>query len=232
MMSYVGRSWSVLRDFLQPVSFWIIVAAVATSPIWYTSLLNWPGPSTFYFDQNVASARHDEGLGYILPGDQLLMHASTVRHKFNGRCELAVWRVRENIGGKYDGNIHLMQFVWQAFVGENFFRKTSWPIAPARVIVDKTNVVQDQKTGEFTGADGTWFDDPSVQQQTVDVFVVGRYYCNFMDYIFPRFLEDNDGVTDPAFFGRDRALQNFSIPGWDIHSGLEGGHSRVILKRN
>jgi hypothetical protein len=214
-MAILQRLLPLIRRIIQPLSFWILVLLLATSPVWLTALEDQTGPSTSYFDQVVASAHKGrDGKEYIYPGDQILIRADIIRHSFNGTCHLGVWRVRENIGGPDDGAIHLMQHVDQEFIGDGLFRHTSWPIAPAQIVVDKS-----------------WFDDPATTRQTLDMFVVGRYYCNFLDYLMPRFLHSADGDLSPAFLDRNRHTVGFTIPGWDPHSGFEGGHSRVILKR-
>jgi hypothetical protein len=172
------------------------------------------GPSTSYFNQQITSALHAPDGDHLFLGDPVIIAAGTIRHKRNANCDLAVWRVRENIGGKYDGSIHLMQQITQAFVGEGYYRRTTWPIAPAKVTVD----------------DG-WFDDADAKSQLMDIYVVGRYYCNVWDYLMPRFLHDNSGPPDRAFLARRRALINFDIPGWNPRSGFQGPRSQVLVER-
>ena len=188
--------------------FWVVLLEVVLAPVEYLATLNAYGSSTDYFNQYVASAEHGpNGQDFVTVGDDFLVRAEIIRHRVNGTCQLSVNRVRENVGGRLPGAIHLIQHVDQNFVGDGAFRYTSWPIPPAKIVV---------------GDD--WI-EPGAAQQVIDVFVVGRYYCNVLDRVFPRFLRGDDG-GDPG-----RHQVGFDIPGWDSQDHEEGNHSRVTVKR-
>jgi hypothetical protein len=151
------------------------------SPLVYLVALSWPD-STDYFLQEVDSAKvGPDGRKYIYVGDNLHVSAYNYRHLVNGTCVIDVWRGRENVGGKFDGLRTAFQFVQQAFVGDGVIRRTSWPIAPNVIPVTEE-----------------WFDDPTVDEQEMDIFTWGTYNCNALDSIrvalgFPRVHHDGQG---------------------------------------
>jgi hypothetical protein len=207
-----------LRIMLQQMRRQIyVIVSIASSLLacylLFLLVLNAYGPSTNYFNQSVASAiRGPDGRDYIRVGDNFLVKSEVIRHRLNGLCVLDVWRVRENVDGAHAGDIHLLQFIKQSFVGDDEFRHTSWPIPPAKIVV---------------GED--WFDGPDVQEQTLDVFVVGRYNCNVLDRWIPRWLRSSDGLVDTP--NRGRHLVGFSIPNWHEWLHFESEHTRVVLTR-
>ena len=187
---------------------YLVLLMLIASPVEYFAILNCLGPSTDYFDESVASARHIDGESYIQVGDDLVVKAEVIRHRINGTCRLAVWRVRQNVGGKFDGRISLLQYIEQNFVGDGQFRHTSWPIPPTRIVVTEN-----------------WFDDPNVAEQTIDIFVIARYYCNFLDDLYPRWIDGIKKKTQtPA-----SALHGFAIPYWNGRD--ETAHAKIIMKR-
>lgn len=163
------------------VCVWIVVLLIVCSPLIYYAILSWPD-STDYFLQEVASAkRGPDGRDYIYVGDPILIKAYNWRHKINGTCFLDVSRVRENVGGKFDGKKTTFQFVNQYFVGDGLIRQTSWPIPPVVIKVDDS-----------------WFDDPDAEEQEMDIWTEGPYNCNPLDAIrkklgIPRMMSDGQG---------------------------------------
>lgn len=189
----------------------IVLLAILGSPLWYFFIVNAMGASTDYFDQSITTAKQDhDGQSVLHVGDPFRVHAGVIRHLVNGSCQLAVWRVRENVGGKFDGRINLLQYIDQTFVGDGVFRHTSWPLPPIAITVTDN-----------------WFDDPDAKEQTMDVFVIARYYCNMVDDVFPRWLRSPDVDHAPL----DRHISGFEIPRWNPNSFLESAHTRFVIKR-
>lgn len=154
------------RERVSRISFYIVLAAVLLSPFEYWAVISIPD-STDYFLQTVDSAsKGGDGRGYIYVGDSLHVSAYNWRHKLNGSCTIRVYRNRENVGGKFDGQRTVMQDLYQQFVGDGVIRRTSWPLAP-----EKISITED------------WFDDPEATEQEMDIFTTGWYQCNPLDQI-------------------------------------------------
>ncbi len=172
---------SFLRKHIYPVCFWVVVAMIVLSPLEYDAIVSWPD-STDYFLQTVDSAVHGpDGRNYIYVGDNLHVKAYNFRHHVNGTCLLHVNRIRQNVGGKYDGKMHRFQQVDQYFVGDGIIRQTSWPIFPSVI-----SITED------------WFDEPSADEQEMDIYTAGTYDCNVLDRIrqwlgIPRVMHDGEG---------------------------------------
>lgn len=196
---------------------YILAAIFVLIPFEYFFALNYHGPSTNYFNQVVVSAMQgDDKRSYIYVGDAFRVAAEVVRHRVNGSCHLSVWRVRQNIGGIFNGRISLIQHVDQAFIGDGEFRHTSWPIPPDKITVTEA-----------------WFDDPAADEQVIDVFVIARYYCNFLDDVFPRWLGNPELVRYDQRITPTRSLApTLKIPYWNPKSHLESEHSEVVLKHS
>ena len=163
------------------VCFWIVVLQIIFSPLIYYAILN-VHDSTDYFLQEVSTAKKGpDGRDYIYVGDPILIKAYNWRHLVNGTCFLEVSRVRQNVGGKFDGKKTEFQFVGQAFVGDGIIRRTSWPIPPVEI-----KITED------------WFDDPEAEEQEMDIWTEGPYECNILDTIrkklgIPRMMSDGRG---------------------------------------
>ena len=163
------------------VSFWVFCVLLICLPITYWASLNGFGDSTDYFLQEVSSSvKGPDGRHYIYVGDDLRVTAYNYRHEVNGSCFIEVDRLRQNVGGKFAGRRHLMQRVEQRFVGDGKIRRTSWPIAPERITITED-----------------WFDDPEAEEQEMDIFTTGTFYCNPLDWFWlkigrPRVHHDQD----------------------------------------
>ena len=161
--------------------FWFVILLVLMSPIIYWAIISIPD-STDYFLQEVSSAKPGpNGDMYIFVGDDLRVRAYNYRHLVNGTCLIHVERVRENVGGKYAGRATVMQEVDQQFVGDGIVRRTTWPLAPERIHID-----------------ASWFDDPNVNEQAMDIYTRGTFECNPLDRLrmwlgFPRVHHDGEG---------------------------------------
>jgi len=209
--------WAYRRLRMAPFWAWFVIAGVILSPIIYDLILNAQGPSTYYFQQQVASAIVGaDGLYYIHVGDKFEVHANVIRHRSNGGdCRLRVWRVRQDVGGAFDGWISLIQppYVDQHFQGDDKFRQTSWPLPGA---IQYPIIV---------GND--WFIDPAAREQTIDVFVIARYDCNLLDKFVARWLQNSGEELEEI---GHRKLNGFEIPHWQPGDG-ESEHTRVVLVR-
>jgi len=159
--SWYKRWYARCASPIMKICFWIVLLQIILSPFIYWAILN-VHDSTDYFLQEVASAKKGaDGRDYIYVGDPILIKAYNWRHLVNGTCFLEVSRVRQNVGGKYDGKKTTFQFVGQAFVGDGKIRQTSWPIPPVVIKVDES-----------------WFDDPDAEEQEMDIWTEGPYECN------------------------------------------------------
>jgi hypothetical protein len=145
------------------------------SPAIYFGILNTLGPSTEYYEPSVIGAALGPNGHYIAYlGDRVAVTYTVVRHQINGSCFIQVWRYGEEVGGTAPGRRRLLDYADLFFRGENELRRPRWPLDGMVLDYD--------------------FDHepllaPGVDEQAFDLYVVARYYCNFMDYIFPRYLQ-------------------------------------------
>lgn len=173
------RAFISFRHWVEPYCFYLVLLTIAWSPVIYWAAVNSFGDSTDYFFQSVESAEPGpDGRNYIYVGDNIRITAINHRHRVNGSCLLEVDRVRENVGGKFDGQKHVFQHVQQQFPGDGEPRRTSWPIPPIYIRVDES-----------------WFDDPTAIEQEMDIYTAGTYECNPLDsfWLFigwPRMMHD------------------------------------------
>jgi hypothetical protein len=218
-MAVIYRASTWFYTKAKPICFWLVAAMLVLLPVEYLAIQNAYGPSTDYFNQHVSSAaRGADGRNYIYIGDEFNVSSNVIRHKTNGSCRLAVWRVREDIGGFHDGRISLIQYADEAFVGDGEWRQTSWPVVHKDA--DKIIVKPD------------WIDDPRSDEQSIDVFVIARYYCNILDGLWPRWLDSAASDFPSEGESKHRYLApGLVIPYWDEAGRLESEHTRVILKR-
>ena len=125
-----------------------------------------------------------DGRHYIYVGDDLHVSAYNWRHIKNGTCLIWVERNRENVGGRFAGKRTIIQELQQQFVGDGIIRRTSWPVAPARIPITEH-----------------WFDDTAVDEQEMDIFTSGYFECNPLDEIrlafgFPRMHHNAKGLPE------------------------------------
>ncbi|HMF51781.1 MAG TPA: hypothetical protein VK603_24200 [Candidatus Saccharimonadales bacterium] len=168
---------------------WIVAAEVVLSPAIYFGFLNALGPSTEYYEPSVIGAtKQPDGHYVAYLGDRIYVTYSVVRRKINGECFVHVRRYGEEVDGPAAGKRRLLNFVDLQFRGENELRRPRWPLEGL--------VLGDDFDGEPLLA-------PGVDERAFDLFVVARYYCNFMDYILPRYLQ---GGTKPDETERVRLI--------------------------
>ena len=172
-------------------SFWILVFLLILSPVFYTIALNVLGPSTEYHNPSLPTAEKGaDGRSYVYVGDELYVFISIVRHKINGNCRFEIARYAENIGGFEHGKKHPISYASLQFIGQNELRRARWPSPPDEYIigydVNEKNEPQIDKPLLPNGID----------EQEFDLYVVGRYYCNLFDYIFPRYIQGGENPNE------------------------------------
>lgn len=185
------------------VCFWLVVFFVLTSYVWWIAVLNWLGPSTRYFNPQTPTAvvRPEGRVVYL--GDEFWVNVHVVRNKRNGNCRFEITRYAEPIGGALEGRPPLpISHAVLEFVGADEMRQVRWPSPPDRYYlgyaVDKNNKPIDGTTKDAKGnlipaqpllPDG-------VDEQLYRFFVVGRYYCNFLDEWFPRYIQGGENPDE------------------------------------
>jgi hypothetical protein len=173
-----------IRHHILMTCMWIVIAMILLSPFEYWAIVSWPDSSDYFLQEVDSATKGADGRDYIYVGDDLHVSAYNWRHKLNGNCDISVDRVRQNVGGRFDGKRHIMQHVDQQLNGDGFIRSTSWPLAPVRIPVT-----------------ADWFDDENADEQEMDIFTSGFYKnCNLLDVIrthlgFPRV--HHDGQWNP-----------------------------------
>ena len=168
------------RIFLaaQLVCFWIVLAEILGSRLIYDAALNLVGPSTEYHDPMIEGPTVELGLDgryYAKIGSKVWVRYTIVRHKQNGSCTLNVWRYVEEIDGPQAGTVHLVDYTDLQFVGDDKPFRPRWP-----------------QDGFIIGAPdlaGFLTVPPGAQTQELSFFVKARYYCNLLDYVFPRYIQ-------------------------------------------
>ena len=163
----------------------IIVLYAISLPAIYFYVLNALGPSTEYYEPTIqGAALGADGKYYAALGDKIFVNYIIVRHKINGNCLLSVSRYAENIGGDDAGKLHLLDYVDLRFVGQNELRRPRWPMAGLVLgyDVDKDGKPETSKPLLPAGSDS----------QEFALYVKARYFCNFVDYIIPRYLQGGE----------------------------------------
>lgn len=162
--------------------FGIAVLGAAALPAAYLFLLNQLGPSTEYYEPTIHGARlGPDGKYYAALGDKIYVNYIIVRHQINGNCLLNVYRYGENVGGPKAGKLHLLDYADLQFVGRNELRRPRWPMAGLVLGygVDKNGAPQSDDP----------LIEPGASEQELALYVRARYFCNVVDYIFPRWLQ-------------------------------------------
>lgn len=180
-----------VRRFLGTVSFWVLVALLIGSPVWYWAILNTLGPSTEYHRPYIEGAKILPSGKYVAyVGDTIYVRYTVVRHKINGDCLLNVYRYGEAIGGPENGQRHLLDYVDLRFLGANDLLRPRWPL-DGLVLETARYKWGAPKPDEPLIPDG--FDE-----QELALYVVARYYCNPLDYIFPRHIQGGNRADETA----------------------------------
>ncbi len=172
-------------------------------PLGYVLLLNSLGPSTAYYNPQIATAlQGPDGRKYVFLGDDFYVWISVVRHERNGNCYFHIHRYAEATDGPDKGKPKLISEEGLQFVGRNELRQTRWPQPPTKLVLQ----YELDEEGNIVGPllpDG-------VEEQETDFYVVGRYYCNALDYIFPRYIQG--GSRNET--GRVHAVIKRTKPSW------------------
>lgn len=179
---------SSFKKLLGCTSFWLwFSVAILAYPV-HLEWLNMLGPSSNYYARYIeGAARQQDGTYVAYLGDKIYVHYDIVRHQINGNCLLPIYRYGENVGGPEAGKRHLLDYVERRFRGGSDFLRLRWP--------DDGLVLGYGK--KFNSADPPKLiedkDDPLIPpgqvSQELAMYVVSRYDCNFMDWIFPRYIQ-------------------------------------------
>lgn len=159
-------------------AFYLVITAVILSPLIWDLMLNSLGSSTEFFDVKVLGAKPIPGGYAATVGDKIFITYTVVRHSLNGSCFERIWRYAENVGGPDAGEKHLLDFADLQFVGENEVRHARWPLGGLVL----TNDLIPSET----------------KSQKLAFFNAARYYCNALDYIWPRYLQGGEHPNETA----------------------------------
>lgn len=153
--------------------------------------LNQLGPSTEYYSPKIEGATQLPNGKYVAYlGDRIFVTYFVIRHKLNGNCYMTIERMAENIGGSEPGKKHLLDYVELQFVGANELHRPRWPLQGLVLGYDinrKGKVLLDHP-----------IIPPGQDEQELKLYVHARYYCNFVDYIIPRYLQGGDTPDQTA----------------------------------
>lgn len=170
--------------FIGAVSFYILALIVVLSPAIYWGAINALGPSTEYHRPIVVSVsgtpleRLKDGSYLVYPGDRIFVRYFVVRHKINGDCLLNISRYGEYVGGKDDGKRILLDYTEIQFQGANELLRPRWPLNGLSI-------------NEQFIPDGQ-------DEQRLALYVVARYRCNPLDWLFPRYLQGGPVPNETA----------------------------------
>lgn len=180
-------------DGICRVAFWILFAFIITSPISYVVILNWLGPSTEYHNPEIATAtRGPDGKLYVYLGDEFWVNIFVVRHATNGNCHFKIRRYAEPLDGLQAGRKFLVSVAELQFVGQNEMRRARWPSPPDKYILGYA--VNEQNEPQY---DKPLLPD-GVDELEYLFYVQGRYFCNFLDYIIPRYIQGGPREDETA----------------------------------
>ncbi len=179
----------MIRQVLFKWLKWLGLVACAAAVIFlvwiiYLAIIDIPDSTDYFLQEVDSSERGVDDRDYIYVGDNLHIRAYNWRHKRNGTCLIGVDRMRENVGGKFDGKRHLIQHVDQYFAMDGIIRQTSWPIGDVTIPITKD-----------------WFDDEEAEEQEMDIFTTGYFDCDFLDQIrlklgVPRVHHNGEGLPE------------------------------------
>jgi hypothetical protein len=152
------------------LSFWAWATVVLGSPLVYWGVLNALGPSTEYHDPYITGARRlDDGRYEGDVGDRVFVRYTIIRHATNGDCTLQIHRYGENVGGPEAGDRKLLDYAEVTFRGRDELRHPRWP--SDGLVLTSAMIPHD------------------LAQQELALYAVVRYYCNPLDYLFPRYIQ-------------------------------------------
>ncbi|HEY6032052.1 MAG TPA: hypothetical protein VIU44_15885 [Gaiellaceae bacterium] len=169
-----------------------VAAEVAFSIPIYFAVLNAVGPSTEYFEPWIEgqATLGADGKYRAFLGDRIFVRYIVVRHKLNGNCLLHVHRYGENVGGPEAGRRHLLDYADLRFVGADEMRRPRWPLSGLVLGYDVDESGRRQTDKPII--------PPGASSQELSLYVVARYYCNVLDYVFPRYLQGGSRPDETA----------------------------------
>ena len=176
-----------MKKFFTRLCVILVVLTVFSSYFIYYAILNILGPSTEYYNPVTPTAKLDCDIkgckNVVYLGDEFFAEYYIVRHKINGNCFLKIWRYAEDVDGPTPGKKHLLDYAELQFVGQNELRRPKWPSPPRKYFwgYEVNEEIKPQ------------LDKPimpeGVDELTLDIYVIGRYYCNALDYVFERYIQ-------------------------------------------
>jgi hypothetical protein len=179
--------------FACPICCGIVLLGLVGLPVWRIAILNWIGPSTEYHNPVIATAeRGPDGRNYVYLGEEFYVRMFIVRHEINGNCHFKIRRYAEALGGSNAGKPILISVAELQFLGRNDMYTVRWPSPPDKYIlgygVDDNNEYVFEKPLLVEGEDEIEF----------VFYVKGRYYCNFLDYVIPRYIQGGPRQDETA----------------------------------
>lgn len=179
-----------IRKFIGCTSFYMWLGVVVLALPIYWEALNLLGPSSNYYVGEVeGAARTPDGHFEAFLGQKIWVHYEIVRHAINGDCYLRIFRYGENVGGPEAGKRHLLDYSTRRFRGTGERLKLRWP--QGGLVLDYGKKFDaDSASGEKLLVDES---DPLIppgqDAQELALYVVARYDCNPMDWVFPRYIQ-------------------------------------------
>ncbi len=181
------------KDLLCRACLTVIIALlIFWYPLWLLNV-NAIGPSTRYYNPVIGTAtpnpdRPDRPFVYL--GDEFHVNITVVRDEpvflqALSTCEFVIRRYMEAVSGPRTGSRHLISTGHLEFRGQNqFIPRTRWPQPNEKLIY--LNYAVDKMGNELR--DQPLLPD-GVDEEEVAFYVVGRYFCNIMDDIIPRYIQ-------------------------------------------
>lgn len=168
----------------------VFVALALTGFMFYTALLafvNLNGASTLYTNPTIGTGERHEGKTYVYVGDEFYVWIQIVRLagsvRVNSTCRFRIERYAEYVGGRKNGQRLLISQAELQFRGDNLVMRTRWPIQSEPYFVGWG--------ADENGIPRFMLDDDQNEQEFT-FYVVGRYFCNYLDHIFPRYIQGGD----------------------------------------
>lgn len=164
-------------------------------PLWLINV-NAIGPSTRYYNPVIGTAvpnKDDPDFPIIYLKDPFWVDITVVRDapaplQALGTCEFVIRRFMEVVHGPRTGQRHLISVGHLQFRGQDqLIPRTRWPQPNEKAIFLEYAVDEqgnDRRDAPLL-ADG-------VDEEKVGFYVVGRYFCNMMDDLIPRYIQGGE----------------------------------------
>jgi hypothetical protein len=218
----IRRLWEKYKTVAAVVGL-VVAIDYSTFRLIDTAQMNRIGASTQYHHPVIATGTKEGNETILHVGEELYVLMWIVRHEVNGTCDFAVKRYAEHVDGSLRGHRLLISTAILHFEGKNDLARVRWPIelnpyyVGGAILIEKPSdplyveypyqfnkdTQQYERIWPFTAQPAMDLPllPPGVDEQRFKFYVVGRYFCNVLDYVFPRYIQGGDrpDTTPPVY---------------------------------